>query len=370
MVSDLPIEKISVFQSHEENFPIFRIPALLKTHNGTLLAFAEARQSLSDAAENQLVLKRSIDQGYSWEKIIHIYQHGKDSLNNPCVVECQITHRIFLFFQLYPFPCKERDVIPGYNGSKCLRNLMTHSDDDGQSWTEPIDLTEFTKRPTIINTISTGPGIGIQLRRGEYKGRLIIPVNQGPWGQWTNYAIYSDDHGKSWSYGDTVPFSFWQTGGNEVQMVELIDGSILLNARNYRKIFTFGPNFRKIAISSNGGKSWGSYKKDQTLIEPSCQASLFRFSDPLDGEPSRILFANPTSKLRRINGTIYISYDEGKTWPQKKVIELGAFAYSCLCRVSTDIIGCLYETGHKNCYETIMFARVPLNSITDDHEQV
>ena len=134
---------------------------------------------------------------------------------------------------------------------------------------------------------------------------------------------------------------------NECQVVELADGSLMLNMRSYR-----GNNRRLVAISKDGGVTFSKPVEDEALIEPVCQASILR----LPGEKGGILFSNPAS-TKREKMTVRLSRDEGKTWPHAKALHAGPAAYSCLAVLPDGDIGCLYERGDKNPYETITLAR-------------
>lgn len=331
-------------------YPIYRIPSLLTTRRGTLLAFSEGRQGKGDHSQNDIVLRRSRDAGRSWEEMRVIARDRPNVLVNPTAVEVRDTGRIWLMYQRYPEGAREAQVVPGLAGAMICRAFIVHSDDDGRSWSEAREITSSVKRPTVATSIASGPGIGIQLRRGSHRGRLLIPFNQGPAGAWKVYAAISDDGGESWRYGETAPDSPTEPGtANEVQMVELSDGSVMLNARNQG-----GHHHRKIALSRDGGESWSTLVDDPALIEPQCQASLIRHGDPLDGDRSQLLFANPASATGRANGTVRLSRDEGRSWPIGRVIEPGFFAYSSLTVLPDRSIGLLYEA---NDYEKIVFAR-------------
>jgi sialidase-1 len=118
-------------------------------------------------------------------------------------------------------------------------------------------------------------------------------------------------------------------------------------------------NQRVVATSHDGGSSWSPVRFDETLIEPVCQGSLFRYSWPDGGDKSRLLFSNPAS-LKRDTLTVRLSYDEGQTWADSKLLHAGPAAYSCLTRLPDDSIGCLFECGKTNAYETITLAKIPL----------
>lgn len=357
-VPEPPEEIVDVYRSGMGGYHGFRIPAALVTDKGTVLAFAEGRpESLADAGGNDLVLRRSTDGGRTWSDMQVIAEDGPHSLNTPCVVQVRETKRIILFFHRYPAGTNESKVEPGVEGDRICRALMITSDDDGLTWSSPHDITREVKRPTVVTSFSTGPGIGIQLRRGPHKGRIVMVTNQqGPRHQWNLFAIYSDDGGDTWTYGELAP-NTTKGWGNEVQAVELVDGSVMLNAR-----VQGGNKCRKIATSADGGQTWTPLREEPTLIEPVCQGSIFRLSDPLDGRRSRILFSNPASRTGRQNGTVRLSYDEGRTWPVSRVICPGSFAYSSLTALPDGTIGCLFESDN---YQRIRFARFTLDWLTE-----
>ena len=350
---------VDVFVSGREGFHTYRIPSVVCAKSGAVLAFAEARKTRSDQAENKLVLKRSPDDGRTWSPLQIIADQGAASLNNPCAVVEQPSGRVFLAYQSYPVGGSEFDktLQPGCTGDKIVRAWLMQSDDEGLTWSTPRDITPSVKRPTEVTTLASGPGTGIQLTRGPHAGRLIIPFNEGPPGLWNVYAAFSDDGGKTWQQGQRPPGAHVSNSKgapaslvNEVQMVELQDGSVLLNSRSWA-----GHRLRKVAVSRDGGVTWSAIKDDPALREPRCMASVLRYSF----DKSVILFSNPDASDRN-HGTIRASFDEGKTWPVKKVLEPGKFAYSCLTRLKDGSVGCLYETGVKDAYERIVLARFPL----------
>ncbi len=338
----------------------YRIPALLATSAGSVLAFAEGRVVASDHAQNDIVMRRSADGGNTWAPMVVLDDDGANSLNNPCVVQVREgphTGRILLMYQRYPEGCHESCVVPGYVGSNVCRSFVMHSDDDGLTWSARREVTQEVKRPTIVTSIAGGPGVAIQKRRAPNQGRLIVPFNQGPAGAWKVYAAYSDDGGDSWAWGAVADDTLTAGVGNEVQMVELEDGSLLLNARNYG-----GTSHRKVARSFDGGLSWTPLADELELIEPGCMASVLRYTDSLDGYLTpRLLYAGPNSTTSRVNGTIHVSYDEGETWPVSRSIYPGGYAYSVLGVMPDGRIGCLFE---RDGYARITLARLDLDWLT------
>lgn len=353
-----------VFIPKKDGFASIRIPAVVVSKKGTVLAFAEGRAAHADQAKNRLVLKRSLDGGKSWGKIAIIAEDGDKALNNPCAVVDHTTGKILLLYQSYPAGVAERSgkIQTGYDGDLVVRNWLMTSDDDGRTWTQPRDITRQTKREKIVTTMASGPGIGIQLRHGPHAGRILFPFNEGPFGVWNLYAVYSDDHGKTWAMGNVAPGGRIDNGKgkktslvNEAQFVELQDGSIRFNVRRWA-----GKALRKTCVSSDGGITWSNVADVPEIVDPGCMGSVFRYTDPADGVKSRILYSGPQS-TRRDNGTVFLSTDEGKTWPVKRVLDKGSFAYSCLTALPDGTIGCLYETDGTN---RIVFARFTLDWLT------
>jgi sialidase-1 len=353
-------EFFTVFAAAQDGYNSIRIPSLVVTRRGTLLAFAEGRAVNSDQAANDIILKRSQDGGRTWLPLQLLADDGTNSLNNPTAVVDRKSGRALLMYQRIPEQLKERDrtVATGYEGTNVYRNFLLWSDDEGASWTAPLDVTRTTKRPTRATTIASGPGIGIQLMRGTHQGRLIIPFNEGPYGQWNNFAVYSDDGGQNWKWGQDVPGAFVtdeklgrRSQINEVQMVELNDGSVRLNSRQFA-----GAKVRKTAVSRDGGETWSAIEDVPALRDPSCNASILRYSFAEAAGRGRILYSGPDG-TNRSNGTIHLSLDDGATWPVKRVLQPGGFAYSVLARLPDGTIGCLFE---PNDAKRIMLARFSL----------
>jgi sialidase-1 len=351
--SELPLT--DVFINGEDGYPAFRIPALVATKNGVLLAFAEGRATLHDHSENDIVLKRSLDGGRTWGPLQVVHEDGENCLSNPTIVIIRETGRALLMYQRYLKGFDEHKAEPGWEGERICRTFIQHSDDDGATWSKPVEVTKQVKRPTVATSTATGPGIGIQLARGPHAGRILMPFNQGPYGRWKVYAAISDDGGQSWRYGETAPEG--AAGyANEVQFVELNDGSVMLNARNQGG----GLKLRKIAISRDGGETWSTTWQDPTLIEPVCQGSILRH--PGGGDPLKdvFLFCNPASQTARTNGVVRLSRDEGKTWPLSRVVYPRGFAYNCLATLPGGEVGCLFE---RDGTRKISFTRFSVNWI-------
>jgi sialidase-1 len=336
------LHETDVFSAGTEGYHTFRIPALVTTKNGTLLAICEGRKTgRGDHGDVDLVQKRSTDGGKTWGPLELIHEEGgtaKVTIGNPCPVVDQDTGIVWLPFN------REND-----------RVFMLSSADQGKTWSKPRDITTDVKA-SDWNWYATGPGNGIQLTRRKYKGRLIIPCdhrvngNKDDKDNWDkagrSHVIYSDDHGQTWKLGGATDF-----GMNECAVVELADGTLMLNSRSYR-----GKSCRGVSLSRDGGMTWEPTTDDPALVESVCQASLIRFAWPgdLNHAHGLLAFSNPAVPKGRNHVTVRISEDEGKTWPHARLICEGSSAYSSLTILPDGEIGLLYE---RDDYKRIVLAR-------------
>jgi len=336
-----------LFKQGMNGYACFRIPAIIKTKKGNLLAFAEARKgSCSDTGDIDLVMRRSTDQGASWSDLKVIWDDGNNVCGNPVPVLEKRSGKVFLLLTWNLGSDHERDII-AQKSEDTRRVFVTHSSDDGLNWEKPKEITSTTKQANWT-WYATGPCHGIQLsKKSGYKDRLIVPCDhiEADTKHYYSHAIYSDDYGETWQLGGTTP----QHQVNECVVAEGSQGQVLLNMRNYDR----DHKNRKIAHSEDGGLSWSNLESDDTLIEPICQASLI--ANGKRGKKHRLYFSNPASQNARTNMTLRMSADDGQTWPRERVIHPGPAAYSDLVMLNKRQIGVLYEGGVNSPYEGIAF---------------
>jgi sialidase-1 len=329
------LSKQVLFKAEEGGYAAYRIPALVVTKAGTVLAFCEARKnSLNDTGDIDTVIRRSTDGGKTWSAMQEVADAGPDVCGNPCPVVDRDSGTILLPLTQNKGDGPEDKILLGQAPPRTV--WLTKSTDDGVTWAPLVDISATTRRADW-RWYATGPGHGIQLR----SGRIVIPCDHsaGPDKEdWHSHVIYSDDAGASWQIGGVL-----DGRTNECIAVELEDGRLYLNMRSYRDTHR-----RAVSRSLDGGLTWSPVADDAALIEPVCQASAVR-------RDNAVLFSNPASK-RRENMTVKISRDNCQTWRELIQLHPGPAAYSDLAVLPDGTVGCLYEAGEKSPYETITLA--------------
>jgi sialidase-1 len=388
------LEPIDLFKSGAEGYHTFRIPVMVVSDKGTVMAFCEGRKNgIGDHGEIHLIVKRSFDRGKSWGPVQVICREpGNVTIGNPAPVMDVEASRLVLAF------CRNNKSV-----------FISTSADDGATWAAPRDITRNVRLPGW-DWYATGPSPGIQLRHVN-RGRLVIPCNHSvrPKDASINRAhvIYSDDHGTTWKLGQGVPlptghgdlqtqldrmerdFRLNALGtdaavppepdktprglareqnliyaGNEACVVELSDGSLLMNTRG--SILGTTP-MRAISTSRDGGVSWEPLTFVPALVEPGCHADL-RAVITAKGK-SILLFSNPAhppvpnwDKGRQAM-TVRASLDGGKSWPFQKLLHAGPSSYSSVLLLDDDTVLCLFEGGASHRREWMRLVRFPLSEL-------
>jgi Neuraminidase (sialidase) len=347
------IEKIDLFESGKDGYALYRIPGIILTPEGSLLAYCEARKSeRGDWGTIDIMLRRSTDKGKSFsprrtissvegpvrKNPVALAQNlataGEVTFNNPVAIPDAHTKSVHFVFCL-----------------EYMRAFYMRSGDDGVTFTKPVEITAaFDKfRPEYPwKVLATGPGHGIQLR----SGRLVIPIwlSTGTGGHAhrpsVTSTIYSDDHGKTWHRGEiAVPDTPEWVFPNETTAVELPSGEVLLNVRSESKAHR-----RLHTRSKDGATKWSKPEFHPQLLEPICMGSIARsgkyilFSNPdnldrVDGNPQ------PGKNRDRRNLTVQLSEDGAKTFSIKKVIEPSWSGYSDLAATPAGEVYLFYERG-------------------------
>lgn len=347
----VPLAKLDhLFTCGEDGYKSYRIPALVTTTKGTLLAFCEGRvHGAGDHGDIDVVMKRSTDNGRTWSPLQVVHNYGNHCAGNPAPVVDQKSGRIFLV------SCRSTVHEGALLAGKGRRGIVIqHSDDDGKTWTEPRDISQNIY-PESWGWYATGPCSGIQIREGKFAGRLVVPANhsvrENGRSTYRAHSIYSDDLGMTWQLGSSSA-----AGGNESQIAEVEKGLLYQTLR----MQTHSKGVRAYRYSRDGGATWTDLKHDTSLPCPRCQGSVIRD----DSAPGRLVFSNPANKKARVGMTIRISEDGGKTWPHAKLILPTSSGYSDLAITADGSGAILYEGGnHAYAAEGILFQRFSISGI-------
>ena len=394
----------------------YRIPSMITTKNGVVVACADARFYTGADNPNRIdkVVRRSLDSGETWEDYqIVVEEYGKEKNLSSAAIDPILTYsgdtgRIFMHYCHTPAgvgilncnSCTGEDsegnkvITRGFrkyilkNGTLYSKSgkktgysvsedgevtdgktafgsiytggsfkeahtatlMMCYSDDDGLTWSKPVSLNSQIKKK-YMSFIGPGPGCGIVIRHGKYKGRIVVPVYYGT-RKWplclSCCVIYSDDNGVTWSMGET-PNNTRKIHGfranhflitnskmlTESQVTEQDDGTLKYFMRNHEKRRSIA-----VAYSKNGGESWEDFRFDDSLPQPVCQSSVIKIEN---ADKPYVVFLNPASREGRKCGTVRLSEDDGETFKYSRILKEDSFVYSSMTQLPDGNIGALFE---------------------------
>ena len=394
----------------------YRIPSMITTRSGVVVACADARFFTGADNPNRIdkVVRRSFDSGETWEDYMTVVEEfGTEKMLSSAAIDPILTYneetnRIFMHYchtpagvgilncdstigedakgnkiitkgrkkyilrdgRLFTKNGKETEFTVTENGevsdgktsygsiftggsfteAHTASLMMCYSDDDGLTWSKPVSLNAQVKKK-FMSFIGPGPGAGITVKHGKYKGRIIVPIYYGvrkfPLGL-SCCVIYSDDNGASWTLGETPNntrkiFGFKANHHliiehnmlTESQVIEQSDGTLKYFMRNHdpkRCVAT--------AYSKNGGASWENFSHDENLPQPICQNSVIKIEN---ADKPYVVFLNAADKKERKNGVVRLSEDDGETFPYSRVLKEDSFVYSSMTLLPDGNIGVLFE---------------------------
>lgn len=346
-----------LFATGQGGYAHYRIPGIIVTSKGTILAYAEARKSLrGDWGTTDIVLRRSTDRGATWSPFRVIAAVDGPKAKNPVAVVQKLgADEEVTYNNPVAIADRKSGAVHFLFCLEYMRAFYMRSDDDGQTFSKPVEITSVFDafRPEYPwKVLATGPGHGIQLRNG----RLLVPIwiSTGTGGHAhrpsVTSTIYSDDSGQTWKRGEiAVPDTPDQVFPSETAAAQLSDGRVMLNVRTESKTHR-----RTVVTSPDGATHWSKPRFDPRLLEPICFGTILS----LGGK--RLVFANPDTldktgaaaepgKNRdRKNLTVQFSDDDGATWKSKRVMEPSWSGYSDLAQGSDGTIYHFYELGAKD----------------------
>lgn len=337
----------------------YRIPGMTIAPDGSVLAFAEGRRNSGDPGAGgphiDLVAKRSTDLGATWSDLMVLHSDISFDYSDPRPIADWETGKVHLLYTQWPDSCGQT-CVPGGLGSNSSVTFVQTSDDNGLSWSGPLNINSSVKDATW-RTLNTGPGSGIQLRwqaDPARNGRLLDPAHRDASG-YRGVSIFSDDGGATWQHGTATP----SPAVDESEVVELTNGDLLWDFR------TFSGPTRARFISSNGGETW-SFLDNGVIPVTRVDTSMARYSARRDGhDRDRILYLAPLgtppgSGSGRSSIGVWTSYDEGKSFINPIELASGFAGYSVIQRLGDGTIGALYEASSD---QNIRFLRFDLSEL-------
>ncbi|HEC41724.1 MAG TPA: exo-alpha-sialidase [Bacteroides sp.] len=336
----------------------YRIPSLICTPSGTLIAMVDARVDRKGDIPNNvdLAIRRSEDGGETWGEVQIIVDYGQPEgydipwgAADAAMVYDTETSTLWALYTMGQGVGIAQSQ-PGLDGLTCQIHSI-YSKDEGKTWSEPIDISPDCKALNM-KFFGTAPGVGIQTGDGSLV--FCIYTTQDSTNIMTASLIVSNDHGKSWertnAWGDGI------TSVTETQIVELPGGTWIVNSRNH-----YGIQRRLISTSNDRGSTWSAISHDEELPCPTCMASLISIPHPDKEGEQLLIFANPASEQGRKNGTVRVSDDYGQSWKWSKLVEPDQYAYSCLTQLKNGSIGLFYEAGESKLF----YQNLTLDYLTD-----
>lgn len=345
------------------DYDLYRLPGVVVTKAGTVIAYGEARRldvnrdnfgsgTNGDLCEMDLYLRRSTDGGESFGDRIWIakgaeyYENGYgETINNPVMIVGN-DGRLHLLYT-----CNLA------NGGL----WYTYSDDDGVTWSTPRNTVSTLQKNVAWTQIACGVGHGVCLSDGTLMTSAWVYE-----GSYKVRTLYSKDNGATWQFGELA-----SSNRDETAIVELSDGSVMLNSRQYSYPYDEAtPNrspeeaYRAVTVSPNGIDNWSTTEFHKTLIDPACEGNMCAVD--LEGLPYAVLFVNNASKTDRNHLTVRCSFDDGRTWEKSILIDENYGGYSDIAVDENGKVYVLYEIALGSRVQLVTFSFYDVFCAGDD----
>ena len=342
----------------DDGVAAYRIPGLVTTKKGTLIAVYDIRHASSRDLQGDIEIgvSRSTDGGLNWEPMTVAMSMGEygglsraeNGVGDPCILLDETAGTLMIFAAWVHGKGGQTawwSAGDGFEPADTPQLLKAVSHDDGCSWSQPVNLTRQVKQPQWLFTFQA-PGRGITLKDGT----LVVPFqHQEPDRTPAAGIMYSGDHGQTWHVSAAA-----KSNTTESQVAEIEPGVLLLSIRDNRG------TGRAFYETRDMGDTWTRHTADGMLPDPVCMASLLHVPSTENSLGRDILlFANPADPQSRRNMTLRISYDNGVTWPASVLLDEGeGWGYSCLTMLDPSTVGILYESSQAH----ITFQAIPLTA--------
>ena len=353
---------IALRNAGDDNCVRYRIPGLDVTPKGSLIAVYDARwKSGGDLpGDIDVGMSRSTDGGRSWEPMKIIMDMGDDpewnydGIGDPCVLVDQKTGTIWVGATWSHGNRSWRGSGPGMKPEETGQYMLVKSEDDGKTWSKPINITSQIKTPEWCFVLAS-PGRGITMKDGT----LVMPSQfqdtlankRMPY----STIIYSRDQGKTWKIGTGA-----KPNTTECRIVELTNGELMLNMRDNHG------GSRSVCTTKNMGTTWEEHPTSRkALPEPVCNACLISVTakETIAGK-DMLIFCNPDSTRGRKRMSLKVSFDNGMSWPQQYHMLLDADnlmgGYPSMALIDRETLGVLYEGSRAN----MTFQRIKIRDLT------
>ena len=357
-----------VVDNASNGYVSYRIPAIIKTPDGSLLAFMEGRvNSTADYGDVKILAQKSMNNGKTWALSTLVAQNGNIQADNAVPV-VDYTDPLYPNGRIFLFYCIGNNTQANVTQLIGVREVFyVTSTDNGATWAAPVNITlqvhhpyQPSFNPAYVDPLkwsayATGPAHGLQLTQGSFAGRIVVPFNHGIFTTQTNYgaAFYTDDHGKTFHISPDVTLQ-----SDETTAAELTGGGVILNSRDQ-----YLPGNERIISFDNSGAldnttQWGS-ALNAGLPEPVCEGSMLNYTTTAGTKV--LLFSNPTDPGGRDHIGVRQSFDGGKTWTQAYIVDPGASAYSDIVALPNGHIGIIYEAANNLEFVSFGYNLIPVN---------